>query len=116
MFSPISTSLRWKAARRPNRTCIERQQWQHLWYHIDRLPARHARAVRLSYGIGCEPHNLEQVGNQLNVCRERARQIIAKGERLLRDRMLRKEDPKRWRELQAQENAKARARQQPIMN
>ena len=92
----------------PEQELMERERWQGLGLHIDTLPARYARAVRLSYGIGCEPHTLEQIGDQFNVCRERARQIIAKGERSAALLDAAQGRPKTVAELRAQEDAKAR--------
>lgn len=48
---------------------------------LDRLPERHKRAIILYYRDGL---TLEEVGNELNVKRERVRQIISKGMRILR--------------------------------
>ena len=47
------------------------------------LSPRYERALRMRYGIGCDEGSLDEVGQSLNVTRERARQIILKGERLL---------------------------------
>jgi hypothetical protein len=41
-------------------------------------------AIKMYYGIGCEPHTLEQVGEVFDVGKERVRQIIGKGLRALK--------------------------------
>ena len=41
-------------------------------------------AIKMYYGIGCEPHTLEQVGEVFDVTRERVRQIIHQGLRALK--------------------------------
>lgn len=48
------------------------------------LTPREERVVRLYFGIGCEPHTLEQVAQQFSVTRERIRQIKLKAFRKLR--------------------------------
>jgi hypothetical protein len=51
---------------------------------IDHTKPRAARVVRLRYGIGCEPHTLDQVAEQYGVGREHIRQIEAKAFRIMR--------------------------------
>jgi RNA polymerase sigma factor (sigma-70 family) len=48
------------------------------------LPKREALVLRMRFGIGCEEHTLEEVGEKLGVGRERIRQIEAKSLRLLK--------------------------------
>lgn len=53
---------------------------------LAKLPARNALAVRLRYGLGeyaGREHTYDEMGKVMNVTRERARQLLAKGERLL---------------------------------
>ncbi len=42
------------------------------------LPAREREILRLSYGIGCQEKTLEEIGSDLNLTRERVRQIKEK--------------------------------------
>lgn len=53
---------------------------------LNSLPPRHAKALRLRFGLGdnLRAHTLEEVGNKLGVTRERARQIIGEALRGLR--------------------------------
>ena len=52
---------------------------------LDSLPIRHAKILRLRYGIGGGPElTLEQVAAIFNVTRERIRQVEAKAMRLIR--------------------------------
>jgi DNA-directed RNA polymerase sigma subunit (sigma70/sigma32) len=46
---------------------------------LDRLDTRHANVLRLRFGIDCEPRTLDQIAESLGVCRERVRQMEAKG-------------------------------------
>lgn len=95
----------------PERILLEKEQSRLLERLIDELkPPRVGLAVRYRYGIGCEPMTLDQVGAKFNVGKERARQIVAKGERILRRRMLQEENPKLLREVTEREERERRAR------
>jgi Sigma-70, region 4 len=87
----------------PEQILLEQEQAQHLERLIDRLQPRTGLALRLHYGIRCEPMTYEQVSQVFGVTRGRIRQITAKGERILRRWMLREENPRRWREVEARE-------------
>jgi len=89
----------------PEQELLERERWRRLDHHIDQLPPRCALALRLKYGLRCEPHTLEQVGEVFGVSRERIRQIVWKGESILRRRMLLEENPQRLRDMVAREKA-----------
>ncbi|MFO7711302.1 MAG: sigma-70 family RNA polymerase sigma factor [Candidatus Woesearchaeota archaeon] len=43
------------------------------------LTARESKVLRMRFGIGYEPHSLEEVGSDLEVTRERVRQLEKKG-------------------------------------
>jgi RNA polymerase primary sigma factor len=59
------------------------------------LSPREEKVIRLRFGIGCErEHTLEEIGQELDVTRERIRQIEAKALGHLRD-------PERVRRLRA---------------
>lgn len=45
---------------------------------LARLRPRYAQVLRLRYGIGCEPHNLIQIGEAMGVSKQRAAQLAAK--------------------------------------
>lgn len=51
---------------------------------LARLDPRYAQVIRLRYGIGCEAWTLDQVGRDMNVTRERIRQIQNHAEKQLR--------------------------------
>jgi hypothetical protein len=89
----------------PEQLVIERQTWAMVERHIDDLQPRLALALRLRYGIRCEPHTLDQVGELFGVCRERVRQIVGKAERNLRYKVLREVDMEQWRRLEADRKA-----------
>ena len=50
---------------------------------------RRMNAVRLSFGLDGYPMKLDELGTELGVCRERARQLLASGIRMLQSRMSR---------------------------
>ncbi len=50
---------------------------------LDRLDEREAQVLRLRFGFGCNPHTLNEVGEQLGLTRERIRQILSKIFRIL---------------------------------
>ena len=60
-------------------------------------------AMKMHYGIGCEPHTLDEVGEVFEVSRERVRQIIHKGIRALKH-------PFRMKKLRPELYEKERAR------
>ena len=60
-------------------------------------------AIKMYYGIGCEPHTYEEIGEQFDVTRERVRQIIGKGLRALKH-------PFRAKQLRPELYEKERAR------
>lgn len=51
---------------------------------LNTLPEREAQVVRMSFGIGTPEMNLEEIGQKLNLSRERVRQIREKALQLLR--------------------------------
>ncbi len=61
-----------------------------LLHHIDALPERTAKAVRLYFGIGCQPKTLAAVGSEIGITRERVRQLVQDAIRQLRHRMTRR--------------------------
>jgi RNA polymerase sigma factor (sigma-70 family) len=60
-------------------------------------------AIKMYYGIGCEPHTYEEIGELFDVTRERVRQIIGKGLRALKH-------PYRAKQLRPELYEKERAR------
>jgi RNA polymerase sigma factor (sigma-70 family) len=67
----------------PEQFILRQEEATLLRCAIDKLDARHARVVRLRYGIDCEPMTLDEVGEQFGVTRERIRQMQAKAERTM---------------------------------
>jgi|ERR1700759_254443 len=52
---------------------------------LETLPARIKKSLEMRHGLnGYNESNLDEIGRELNVTRERARQIVCKGYRLLR--------------------------------
>lgn len=52
---------------------------------IGTLKERQQQVIRMRYGLGCEPHTLDQIGKVIGVTRERVRQIEAAATNALRD-------------------------------
>ena len=51
---------------------------------LESLSPRQALVLRMRYGIGCEEHTFEEIGEKFDLTRERIRQIEAKALRLLK--------------------------------
>jgi len=51
---------------------------------LSKLPPREQQVVKMRFGIGQQDHTLEEVARQLDVTRERVRQIEAKAMKSLR--------------------------------
>jgi RNA polymerase sigma factor (sigma-70 family) len=51
---------------------------------LESLSPRQAMVLRMRYGIGCEEHTYEEIGDKFDLTRERIRQIEAKALRLLK--------------------------------
>jgi len=50
---------------------------------LAKIRPRQAMAIRLRYGIDCEPHTLEAAGEKMGVDKENLRQMVLRGERSL---------------------------------
>jgi hypothetical protein len=83
----------------PEDVLIERERWTRLGRLLDTISPREARVICLRYGIGCDTHMLDEVGELFGVTRERVRQIEAKGFRKLKHPARRLANPfrSRWR-------------------
>jgi hypothetical protein len=81
----------------PEEELIERDDIRCVLAKLKDMQPRVERAIRLKYGIGCEPHTLDQVGEQLGIHKERVRQLIVKAELKLKAHLLRKLRPERYR-------------------
>lgn len=77
----------------PEDALLEREEARCIAEGLETLPPRYERAMRMYYGIGCEPHTLTQVGDRFGITRERVRQIINNGERRLKFKLKRKLRP-----------------------
>jgi len=59
---------------------IERSNcYAHVVSLLKKLPKREKAAIKMRFGIGCEPHTLDAIGKLFGVTRERARQIEKAG-------------------------------------
>ena len=103
MFDPVTT---------PEQELIARQLSQRISDLTNEMPARVCRVVRMYYGIGCEPHTLDQVGEQIGVTRERVRQLRYKGEQFLKRKLFKDLRPDQYRAWQTEQTAALRREQQ----
>jgi RNA polymerase sigma factor (sigma-70 family) len=72
---------------------VEREQRVvHALDDLALLDTRFAQVIRKRYGIDCQPRTLDEVGNEMNVTRERVRQIQNQAEKSLRQILVR-DDP-----------------------
>lgn len=69
----------------PEDVAIEHDKAVQLDRTLATLPPRVERVLRLRFGIGCEPKTLDEVAAEMNVSRERIRQIEGKGLTRLRN-------------------------------
>lgn len=51
---------------------------EHLYASIYELPPREAAILTLRYGLGCEPHTYQEIGNQLAMSRQNVKNIAEK--------------------------------------
>ena len=103
MFDPVPT---------PEEDLVARQLSQRISDLTNEMPARVCRVVRMYYGIGCEPHTLDQVGEQIGVTRERVRQLRYKGEQFLKRKLFKDLRPDQYRAWQAEQTAAVRREQE----
>ena len=103
MFDPVPT---------PEQELLARELSQRISDLTNEMPARVCRTLRMYYGIGCEPHTLDQVGEQLGVTRERVRQLRLKGERFLKRKLMKELRPEAYRAWQAEQIAAVRREQE----
>ena len=66
---------------------IQQQTAKTILDLADELAPRAIRVIRMCYGIGVQPHTLDQCADALNVTRERARQIEHKAIRDLKTKI-----------------------------
>ena len=65
----------------PEETAMDKDLQERVLADIDKyLSPAEAIAIKKRYGLGgYQPHSLQEIGDEHNVCRERARQLIEKG-------------------------------------
>ena len=73
----------------PEQLMFDKQREEFIRDELLKLTPREERVLRLTYGIGCEPHTLEAAAEEIGVTRERVRQIQNKGLRKLKGRQAR---------------------------
>jgi len=93
VFDPVRT---------PEEELIERQECAIALRTLEELQPRIERTIRLRYGIGVEPHTLDQAGENLGVTKERVRQIAYKGETILKRKLWKKLRPEAYKAWKAE--------------
>ena len=67
----------------PVRTAEARELHRLLLEVLDTLPAQEKQVIRLRYGIGCDPHQLDETAERMDLTREEVKGIEAKALRKL---------------------------------
>lgn len=76
----------YEEAEKPEEVLGKKELKAELEKVLGTITPREAKVIELRFGLnGCEEHTLEEVGNMLNVNKERVRQIEAKALRKMRD-------------------------------
>ena len=68
----------------PDEAVLKHEMVSLVEEQLESLSPRAALVLRMRYGIGCEEHTLDEVGEKFDLTRERIRQIEAKALRLLK--------------------------------
>jgi len=68
----------------PDEAVLKHEMVSVVEEQLESLSPRQALVLRMRYGIGCEEHTLDEVGEKFDLTRERIRQIEAKALRLLK--------------------------------
>ncbi len=72
----------------PDARMTANDEMGHVLKLLQKLPGREATVLRMRFGLdGNEPMNLQEIGDHLNLTRERVRQLEKKGLAALRDDM-----------------------------
>lgn len=73
--SPLE-ALTDERGKRPEEHCLEAENWRRIADRLDGLSERQAAIIRLRFGLGAEaPLTLREVGERLELTRERVRQL-----------------------------------------
>lgn len=68
----------------PDEAVLKQEMVSVVEEQLESLSPRQALILRMRYGIGCEEHTFEEIGDKFELTRERVRQIEAKALRLLK--------------------------------
>jgi RNA polymerase sigma factor (sigma-70 family) len=68
----------------PDEAVLKHEMVSVVEEQLESLSPRQALVLRMRYGIGCEEHTLDEVGEKFDLTQERIRQIEAKALRLLK--------------------------------
>lgn len=92
----FSDSLMDQSASKPEDMVLQTDELETIYKLLDAIDEREARVLRLRFGLdGKEPLTLKQIGQEINLTRERVRQIEAEALRKLNQRLL-DEKPSRF--------------------
>jgi len=100
----FSDSLTDHSAARPEELVLRTDELETIYKLLDAIDEREARVLRLRFGLdGKEPLTLKQIGLEINLTRERVRQIEAEALRKLNQRLLDEKPSRFYRKRQDQE-------------
>jgi RNA polymerase sigma factor (sigma-70 family) len=68
----------------PDEAVLKHEMVKLVEEQLESLSPRQALILRMRYGIGCEEHTFDEIGEKFDLTRERIRQIEAKALRLLK--------------------------------
>ncbi len=92
----FSDTLTDHSAARPEELVLRTDELETIYKLLDAIDEREARVLRLRFGLdGKEPLTLKQIGMEINLTRERVRQIEAEALRKLNQRLM-DEKPSRF--------------------
>lgn len=94
----ISDSLTDHAALMPEEAILRYDEMETIYKLLDAIDEREAKVLRLRFGLdGKEPLTLKQIGQEINLTRERVRQIEAEALRKLNQRLLDEKPSRHYR-------------------
>jgi len=102
----FSDTLTDHTASRPEDSVFQTDELETIYKLLDAIDEREARVLRLRFGLdGKEPLTLKQIGLEINLTRERVRQIEAEALRKLNQRLLDEKPSRFFRDCQTEGNA-----------
>ena len=102
----ISDSLTDHSTLMPEETILRYDEMETIYKLLDAIDEREAKVLRLRFGLdGKEPLTLKQIGQEINLTRERVRQIEAEALRKLNQRLLDEHPSRHYRNGKTEKTA-----------